>query len=104
MRQRSGHDESGDQGGHRTSTVERGAFSHARCTCGWLGPARRARETSQADARAHSTSQDVQDVPDGGGSGDGAADVVAEGDADAEADAEAGAAGGRAEGVRRSPL
>ncbi|OEU86613.1 hypothetical protein DB35_23250 [Streptomyces abyssalis] len=54
MRHRTGHDESDDQGGHRSSTVDRGAFSHARCTCGWLGPARRAREMSRADATAHS--------------------------------------------------
>ncbi|QPP05024.1 hypothetical protein G4Z16_18210 [Streptomyces bathyalis] len=53
MRQRTERDEAPGQDGHRTSTVERGAFSHARCTCGWIGPARRAREVSRADAEAH---------------------------------------------------
>nr|WP_229711726.1 hypothetical protein [Streptomyces daqingensis] len=44
----------GEEGGpHNTSTVERGSFSYARCSCGWAGPARRARGTSRADAAAH---------------------------------------------------
>ncbi|MGK5641365.1 hypothetical protein ACSNOK_24055 [Streptomyces sp. URMC 126] len=38
---------------HRVSTSERGAFCTARCTCGWLGPARRARSLARADADAH---------------------------------------------------
>ncbi|MFC4030143.1 hypothetical protein ACFO3J_01500 [Streptomyces polygonati] len=38
---------------HRTSVVERGAFISARCTCGWAGPARRARERARRDAREH---------------------------------------------------
>ncbi|MEC4015704.1 hypothetical protein [Streptomyces sp. H27-D2] len=41
-------------GGHRTSTVEQGSFSAARCACGWRGPARRARAKARADAAAHS--------------------------------------------------
>ncbi|HCA85511.1 MAG TPA: hypothetical protein DEQ61_08460 [Streptomyces sp.] len=38
---------------HRTSTAERGAFCLARCTCGWFGPARRARGKARTDAEAH---------------------------------------------------
>ncbi|MEV6180825.1 hypothetical protein ACIHAR_32405 [Streptomyces sp. NPDC052016] len=38
---------------HRTSTVEHGAFCLARCTCGWRGPARRARSLARADAERH---------------------------------------------------
>ncbi|HWM38437.1 MAG TPA: hypothetical protein VNS49_15100 [Streptomyces sp.] len=53
MRERTREDPDQDGRRHRTSTVERGAFSHARCSCGWLGPARRARESSRADASAH---------------------------------------------------
>ncbi|MFC4494713.1 hypothetical protein ACFPA8_11280 [Streptomyces ovatisporus] len=67
MRERTGHgtgSESPDQDGrhgmdqdgpHDTSTVERGSFTHACCSCGWLGPARRSRGTSRADAAAHGT-------------------------------------------------
>ncbi|WP_157868569.1 hypothetical protein [Streptomyces caatingaensis] len=40
-------------GEHRTTTGERGAFCAARCTCGWLGPARRARSQARSDAEAH---------------------------------------------------
>ncbi|MFF8972524.1 hypothetical protein [Streptomyces sp. NPDC014995] len=38
---------------HRTTTVEHGAFCLARCTCGWRGPARRARSLARADAKGH---------------------------------------------------
>ncbi|MFE3599818.1 hypothetical protein ACFXP3_11925 [Streptomyces sp. NPDC059096] len=38
---------------HTASTVERGSFCLARCTCGWSGPARRARDRARADAAAH---------------------------------------------------
>jgi len=38
---------------HRTTTVEQGRFCVARCTCGWRGPARRARSLARADAEAH---------------------------------------------------
>ncbi|NLU76777.1 hypothetical protein HCC61_29880 [Streptomyces sp. HNM0575] len=68
MRQRTGHDESQGREEHSTTAVERGAFSHARCSCGWTGPARRARETSWADATAHSDSP----YGSGEGGGDGA--------------------------------
>ncbi|MEU2562614.1 hypothetical protein ABZ626_25215 [Streptomyces longispororuber] len=39
---------------HRTTTVENGPFCSARCSCGWRGPARRARSKARADADAHS--------------------------------------------------
>ncbi|MEU6084606.1 hypothetical protein [Streptomyces sp. NPDC047108] len=38
---------------HRTRTVEKGSFSMARCSCGWAGPARRARDKARADAAEH---------------------------------------------------
>ncbi|GGS58164.1 MULTISPECIES: hypothetical protein [Streptomyces] len=38
---------------HRTTTVEQGPFCSARCSCGWRGPARRARSLARTDARAH---------------------------------------------------
>jgi hypothetical protein len=38
---------------HRTITVEQGRFCLARCTCGWRGPARRARSLARADADGH---------------------------------------------------
>ncbi|WP_443073007.1 hypothetical protein [Streptomyces sp. S465] len=41
----------------RTTTVERGAFAIARCTCGWSGPARRARAVARDDAAAHATAR-----------------------------------------------
>ncbi|WP_329456608.1 hypothetical protein [Streptomyces sp. NBC_01497] len=40
---------------HRTSTVERGAFCTAQCSCGWRGPARRSRDLARSDARTHET-------------------------------------------------
>ncbi|MDT0378618.1 hypothetical protein RM572_07470 [Streptomyces sp. DSM 42041] len=46
-------EDSGGAAGHRPETVEQGAFAHARCSCGWRGPARRARERARADAAAH---------------------------------------------------
>jgi hypothetical protein len=33
--------------------VEKGSFTHARCNCGWLGPARRSRKRAREDAAAH---------------------------------------------------
>ncbi|MER5753175.1 hypothetical protein [Streptomyces sp. NPDC002088] len=39
--------------GHRTTTAEQGRFCVARCTCGWRGPARRARSLARADAEGH---------------------------------------------------
>jgi len=49
--------DSGDLGPDqpRTSTVEKGAFCLARCTCGWTGPARRARSMARDDASVHTT-------------------------------------------------
>ncbi|MDI5969452.1 hypothetical protein POF50_008875 [Streptomyces sp. SL13] len=38
---------------HRTTTVERGPFALARCSCGWTGPARRARARARQDAAGH---------------------------------------------------
>ncbi|MBC2875039.1 MULTISPECIES: hypothetical protein [Streptomyces] len=38
---------------HHVSTGERGSFCSARCTCGWLGPARRARSQARTDADGH---------------------------------------------------
>ncbi|MFI9153094.1 hypothetical protein [Streptomyces sp. NPDC053367] len=41
---------------HRTTTVEQGPFCVARCSCGWRGPARRARSLARADAAGHEES------------------------------------------------
>ncbi|WP_030183789.1 hypothetical protein [Streptomyces sp. NRRL S-813] len=38
---------------HRTTTVEQGRFCLARCSCGWRGPARRARSLARSDAEGH---------------------------------------------------
>ncbi|MEW2163272.1 hypothetical protein AB0912_09755 [Streptomyces sp. NPDC007084] len=38
---------------HRATTVEQGPFCLARCTCGWRGPARRARSQARMDATTH---------------------------------------------------
>ncbi|WP_263301655.1 hypothetical protein [Streptomyces purpurogeneiscleroticus] len=43
----------GASGAHRTTTMERGAFCLARCSCGWSGPARRARSQARTDAERH---------------------------------------------------
>ncbi|MEU9970243.1 hypothetical protein AB0E24_39950 [Streptomyces solisilvae] len=65
--------DSGDirPGQNRTTTVERGSFSIARCTCGWSGPARRARAIARDDAAVHATTRhspsdtsDSSDSPD----------------------------------------
>ncbi|MEE4545709.1 hypothetical protein V2S66_27540 [Streptomyces sp. V4-01] len=40
-------------GDHHTSVVERGAFAVALCSCGWKGPARRARDRARRDAGEH---------------------------------------------------
>jgi hypothetical protein len=40
---------------HRTTTVEQGRFCLARCSCGWRGPARRARSLARSDAEGHLT-------------------------------------------------
>ncbi|MET9763242.1 hypothetical protein ABZ016_30080 [Streptomyces sp. NPDC006372] len=38
---------------HRTATTDKGRFSMATCTCGWQGPARRARSQARTDAEKH---------------------------------------------------
>ncbi|WP_146225757.1 hypothetical protein ACQ9ZG_17915 [Streptomyces araujoniae] len=40
---------------HLTTTIERGSFCLARCTCGWSGPARRSRDRARTDATEHLT-------------------------------------------------
>ncbi|CAL9517231.1 hypothetical protein SUDANB126_03769 [Streptomyces sp. enrichment culture] len=46
-------DNESDPGRHSTTTVEQGPFCVARCTCGWRGPARRARSQARTDAENH---------------------------------------------------
>ncbi|MFI7321538.1 hypothetical protein [Streptomyces venezuelae] len=41
---------------HRITTVEKGRFTAAHCTCGWRGPARRARSKARTDATEHEAS------------------------------------------------
>ncbi|MBP2360047.1 hypothetical protein JOF59_002447 [Streptomyces clavifer] len=43
---------------HSISTVERGSFCLARCTCGWSGPARRSRDRARTDAAEHAAAAD----------------------------------------------
>ncbi|MEK8144326.1 hypothetical protein NKH18_28215 [Streptomyces sp. M10(2022)] len=43
---------------HSTTTVERGSFCLARCTCGWSGPARRSRDLARTDAGHHLSALD----------------------------------------------
>ncbi|MTE19762.1 hypothetical protein F0L17_11625 [Streptomyces sp. TRM43335] len=38
---------------HLISMAEKGPFCSAACTCGWRGPARRARSLARRDAAAH---------------------------------------------------
>ncbi|MEV3932178.1 MULTISPECIES: hypothetical protein [unclassified Streptomyces] len=40
---------------HSTTTVERGSFCIARCSCGWSGAARRSRDRARTDAADHLT-------------------------------------------------
>ncbi|MEU9203243.1 hypothetical protein [Streptomyces sp. NPDC048332] len=40
---------------HEATTVERGSFCTARCSCGWSGPARRSRDRARTDAEEHRT-------------------------------------------------
>ncbi len=46
---------SGPSAGHTTTTIERGSFCLARCSCGWAGPARRSRDRARTDAAEHLT-------------------------------------------------
>ncbi|MFE7139878.1 hypothetical protein ACFVAG_19230 [Streptomyces sp. NPDC057644] len=41
------------EAGHSATTIERGSFCLARCTCGWAGPARRSRDRARTDAAEH---------------------------------------------------
>ncbi|MFD4130336.1 hypothetical protein ACFXKK_09830 [Streptomyces globisporus] len=45
----------GPPGGHSATTIERGSFCLARCSCGWSGPARRSRDRARTDATEHLT-------------------------------------------------
>ncbi|MFJ5843159.1 hypothetical protein ACIQGO_41660 [Streptomyces shenzhenensis] len=54
MAQQAGPERARDGQEHRTTTDEQGRFCVARCTCGWRGPARRARSQARADAAGHS--------------------------------------------------
>jgi hypothetical protein len=45
-----------DIASHRVSTVEKGRFISAQCSCGWRGPARRARSKARTDAAEHEES------------------------------------------------
>lgn len=38
---------------HTATTTEQGPFCVARCSCGWRGPARRARSQARTDAENH---------------------------------------------------
>ncbi|MFD3735100.1 hypothetical protein [Streptomyces sp. NPDC058632] len=38
---------------HRITTAELGPFCFARCSCGWRGPARRARSLARAEGQKH---------------------------------------------------
>ncbi|MFJ2851809.1 hypothetical protein [Streptomyces rubiginosohelvolus] len=43
----------GPPAGHSATTIERGSFCLARCSCGWSGPARRSRDRARTDAAEH---------------------------------------------------
>ncbi|MFJ3546784.1 hypothetical protein ACIPQH_31945 [Streptomyces rubiginosohelvolus] len=43
----------GPPAGHSATTIERGSFCLARCSCGWSGPARRSRDRARTDATEH---------------------------------------------------
>ncbi|MFJ3232182.1 hypothetical protein [Streptomyces sp. NPDC086787] len=53
MTQQGGPDSAGQGPEHQVSTCEQGRFCVARCTCGWRGPARRARSQARTDAEGH---------------------------------------------------
>lgn len=50
-------------GPHHTTTMERGSFALARCTCGWSGPARRSRDRARTDATDHVSATSDADAP-----------------------------------------
>ncbi|MGW8889872.1 hypothetical protein [Streptomyces sp. NPDC055749] len=45
---------------HSVTTVERGSFCVARCSCGWKGPARRSRDRARTDAEEHLSTPETQ--------------------------------------------
>ncbi|MFD3652237.1 hypothetical protein [Streptomyces sp. NPDC058620] len=47
---------------HSVTTIERGSFCLARCTCGWRGPARRSRDRARTDAEQHLSTSDEAPV------------------------------------------
>ncbi|MFI5758944.1 hypothetical protein [Streptomyces sp. NPDC051569] len=47
---------------HTASTIERGSFCLARCTCGWSGPARRSRDLARTDAAKHAADDTTNDA------------------------------------------
>ncbi|MEU2507780.1 hypothetical protein ABZ621_24135 [Streptomyces sp. NPDC007863] len=49
-------------GPHHTTTMERGSFALARCSCGWSGPARRSRDRARTDATDHERAPSTGDV------------------------------------------
>lgn len=49
-------------GPHQTTTMERGSFALARCSCGWSGPARRSRDRARTDATDHERAPSAGDV------------------------------------------
>ncbi|MEU6577761.1 hypothetical protein [Streptomyces sp. NPDC046805] len=55
MTQQDGSEEARQGQEHHTTTHEQGRFCVARCTCGWRGPARRARSQARTDAEVHAT-------------------------------------------------
>ncbi|MFI1955936.1 hypothetical protein ACH437_29555 [Streptomyces xinghaiensis] len=62
MRRQAPEDRSARDEDHLTETTERGAFILARCSCGWAGPARRARAKARADAASHPGNTAARDV------------------------------------------
>ncbi|MET9255885.1 hypothetical protein ACGFZL_30705 [Streptomyces sp. NPDC048182] len=55
MAQQDGSEAPPDAPVHDTTTVEQGPFCLARCSCGWRGPARRARSQARTDAAGHTS-------------------------------------------------
>ncbi|MFB6982705.1 hypothetical protein [Streptomyces scopuliridis] len=45
---------------HEATTVERGSFCTARCTCGWSGHARRSRDLARTDAVNHAANRTTE--------------------------------------------
>ncbi|WP_078490847.1 hypothetical protein OIE62_19625 [Streptomyces scopuliridis] len=45
---------------HEATTVERGSFCTARCTCGWSGHARRSRDLARTDAANHAANRTAE--------------------------------------------